>query len=162
VPSAPSTSVLLPQLKPSVHVTMSLQCCFGILRGVVLLRWCVARWLLLSLCVGGCGPVALIQAVASRSLEKAAAWATKFDVPKAYGSYDELLADPDIGACGRCRDTDVAAGVPNLVASCGVRRCVHPAAHEHAPRVDDQDRGGEEARREWCRAARTACVVVAH
>ena len=37
-------------------------------------------------------------AVASRSLEKAQAWASERGVAKAYGSYDELLADPDIDA----------------------------------------------------------------
>lgn len=35
-------------------------------------------------------------AVASRSLEKAEAWAKAHDVPKAYGSYDELIAADDI------------------------------------------------------------------
>ena len=35
-------------------------------------------------------------AVASRSLEKAQAFASRFDIPRAYGSYDELLADPDV------------------------------------------------------------------
>jgi hypothetical protein len=39
----------------------------------------------------------VLQAVASRGLEKAAAWAAKHGVPKAYGTYDELIADPDIG-----------------------------------------------------------------
>ena len=35
-------------------------------------------------------------AVASRSLEKAQAFAARFNVQRAYGSYDELLADPDV------------------------------------------------------------------
>ena len=35
-------------------------------------------------------------AIASRSLEKAQAFAKRFDIPRAYGSYDELLQDPDI------------------------------------------------------------------
>ena len=35
-------------------------------------------------------------AVASRSLEKAQAFASRFGVARAYGSYDELLADPDV------------------------------------------------------------------
>ena len=34
-----------------------------------------------------------VTAVASRSLEKAQAWATDHNVPHAYGSYDDLLAD---------------------------------------------------------------------
>lgn len=42
--------------------------------------------------------VAAPQAVASRSLERAEAWAKERDVPKAYGTYEELLADPDVDA----------------------------------------------------------------
>jgi predicted dehydrogenase len=37
-----------------------------------------------------------ITAIASRSLEKARAAATQLGIPKAYGSYEELLADPEI------------------------------------------------------------------
>ncbi len=37
-------------------------------------------------------------AVASRDLERAQAWAAERDVPRAYGSYEELLADPDVDA----------------------------------------------------------------
>jgi len=39
-----------------------------------------------------------IDAIASRDLEKAKAVAEQFSIPKAYGSYEELLADPDIEA----------------------------------------------------------------
>lgn len=39
-----------------------------------------------------------VAAVASRSLEKAEAWAKEHGVPQAYGSYDELLADDTIDA----------------------------------------------------------------
>lgn len=39
-----------------------------------------------------------VVAVASRSLEKAEAWAAAHDVPRAYGSYDALLADDSIDA----------------------------------------------------------------
>lgn len=35
-------------------------------------------------------------AVGSRTLEKAQAFATRFGIPRAYGSYAELLADPDV------------------------------------------------------------------
>ena len=35
-------------------------------------------------------------AVGSRSIEKAEAFATKWDIPKAYGSYAELIADADL------------------------------------------------------------------
>ncbi len=39
-----------------------------------------------------------IDAIASRSLEKAQAAARRLGIPKAYGSYEELLADPEIEA----------------------------------------------------------------
>ena len=39
-----------------------------------------------------------ITAVASRNLDKAQAAARQLGIPKAYGSYEELLADPDIDA----------------------------------------------------------------
>ena len=39
-----------------------------------------------------------LRGIASRSLEKAQASATKNGIPKAFGSYDALLADPDIDA----------------------------------------------------------------
>jgi dihydrodiol dehydrogenase / D-xylose 1-dehydrogenase (NADP) len=37
-----------------------------------------------------------LYAVGSRSIEKAQAYASKYNIPKAYGSYDELLRDPDV------------------------------------------------------------------
>ena len=39
-----------------------------------------------------------VTALASRSLEKAQSFARELAIPKAYGSYDELLADPEIDA----------------------------------------------------------------
>lgn len=39
-----------------------------------------------------------IEAIASRNLKKAREAATALEIPKAYGSYEELLADPDIDA----------------------------------------------------------------
>lgn len=39
-----------------------------------------------------------LQALASRDEEKARAWAEEFGVPRAYGSYEALLADPDVDA----------------------------------------------------------------
>nr|WP_144926846.1 Gfo/Idh/MocA family oxidoreductase [Paenibacillus bovis] len=39
-----------------------------------------------------------IVAVASRSLEKAQSFADELEIPKAYGSYEELLSDPEIEA----------------------------------------------------------------
>ena len=41
-------------------------------------------------------PEAKLVAVASRNLERAKEFAEKFDIPKAYGSYEELANDPDI------------------------------------------------------------------
>lgn len=43
-------------------------------------------------------PQARIIAIASRDLEKARDAARLLDIPKAYGSYDDLLADPDVDA----------------------------------------------------------------
>jgi predicted dehydrogenase len=42
--------------------------------------------------------LAEVAAVASRSLEKAHQFAREFSIPKAYGSYEELLNDPEIEA----------------------------------------------------------------
>ena len=39
-----------------------------------------------------------VVAVASRSLERASAQASELDVPRALGSYEELLADPEVDA----------------------------------------------------------------
>ena len=41
-------------------------------------------------------PDAVLAAVASRDLETAKNFAEKYNVPKAYGTYEELAADPDI------------------------------------------------------------------
>ncbi|KAL1837099.1 hypothetical protein VTK73DRAFT_4821 [Phialemonium thermophilum] len=43
-------------------------------------------------------PEAVIRAVASRNLQKAQKTARKYNIEKAYGSYEELLADPEIDA----------------------------------------------------------------
>ena len=37
-----------------------------------------------------------VVAVASRSLDKARALAEQFSIPKVYGSYEDLLGDPEI------------------------------------------------------------------
>ena len=39
-----------------------------------------------------------MDAIASRSVESAQTWANKLGIPKAYGSYEDLLADPSIEA----------------------------------------------------------------
>lgn len=65
------------------------------------------RWGILSTAKIGTGKVipamqrgthCEITAIASRDLERAKATATNLGIPKAYGSYEELLADPDIDA----------------------------------------------------------------
>ena len=43
-------------------------------------------------------PAVTVTAVAARDLDRAQAFALRHGIPKAYGSYDELLADPDIDA----------------------------------------------------------------
>ena len=43
-------------------------------------------------------PHSVVSAIASRKLGKAQAAAAELGIPKAYGSYEELLADPDIDA----------------------------------------------------------------
>jgi predicted dehydrogenase len=43
-------------------------------------------------------PLIDLRAIASRSLEKARRAAIALDIPRAYGSYDELIADPEIEA----------------------------------------------------------------
>jgi predicted dehydrogenase len=43
-------------------------------------------------------PDAELAAVGSRTLEKAQAFAARFGIPRAYGSYEELAADPEIDA----------------------------------------------------------------
>ncbi|WP_116203298.1 Gfo/Idh/MocA family protein [Amycolatopsis circi] len=40
----------------------------------------------------------VLAAVASRTAERARDFATRYEIPKAYGSYEELLADPDVDA----------------------------------------------------------------
>ena len=44
------------------------------------------------------GEVSRIHAIASRDLSRAQAAAQQLGIPKAYGSYEEMLADPEIEA----------------------------------------------------------------
>ena len=44
------------------------------------------------------GPSLSVDAIASRNLEKSQQAATSLGIPRAYGSYEDLLADPDIDA----------------------------------------------------------------
>jgi predicted dehydrogenase len=43
-------------------------------------------------------PSATLHALASRDAARARAVAAKFETPRAYGGYDELLADPEVDA----------------------------------------------------------------
>lgn len=43
-----------------------------------------------------CHPLSELHAVGSRSLERAEEYAAEWEIPRYYGSYDELLADPEI------------------------------------------------------------------
>nr|MBA2285680.1 Gfo/Idh/MocA family oxidoreductase [Ktedonobacteraceae bacterium] len=65
------------------------------------------RWGVLSTAAIGTGKVisamqrgtyCQVDALASRDLEKARTVAGRLGIPKAYGSYEELLADPEIDA----------------------------------------------------------------
>jgi predicted dehydrogenase len=53
------------------------------------------RWFVPGVRAGAEGTVV---AVASRGLERAGAMARELDIPRAYGSYEELLADPEVDA----------------------------------------------------------------
>jgi predicted dehydrogenase len=44
------------------------------------------------------GAMCSIDAIASRHLDSAKSWSTKLGIPKAYGSYEDLLVDPQIEA----------------------------------------------------------------
>ena len=41
-----------------------------------------------------------IAAVAARDEDRAKAFAQRFDIAKAYGSYEQLAQDPSVGECG--------------------------------------------------------------
>ena len=57
---------------------------------------CVCKRERLRLCVCVLSPIQVV-AVAARSLERAEDFAKKHSIPKAYGSYEELAKDPNIG-----------------------------------------------------------------
>lgn len=70
-----------------------------------------------------------VTAVSSRSLEKAKAWADERGVKKAYGSHDELLADPDIDAVYVPMPTGVRADIVIKAAKAGKHvMCEKPIA----------------------------------
>ena len=76
-------------------------------------------------------------AIGSRSLEKAQAFAERFGIPRAYGSYEALLQDPDIGlvyiatphSCHFDNAKDaILAGKPCLVEKSFMMNAVETAA----------------------------------
>jgi len=64
---------------------------------------------------------ATISAVASRTVESAQVFATKNNIPKFYGTYDELLADPDIDV--------VYVPLPNKMHREWVVKCLEAKKH---------------------------------
>ncbi|MGA2613360.1 MAG: Gfo/Idh/MocA family oxidoreductase [Spirochaetia bacterium] len=66
-------------------------------------------------------PLVEMRAVASRSREKAAAFARESGIPRAYGSYEELLADKEIEA--------VYIPLPNHMHAEWVKKCADAGKH---------------------------------
>jgi predicted dehydrogenase len=69
----------------------------------------------------GRGPPTVLSALASRDLAKARFAAEALGIPKAYGSYQELLADPDIEA--------IYNPLPNHMHVEWTTRALHAAKH---------------------------------
>ncbi len=83
-------------------------------------------------------------AVASRDAARAAEYARAWDIPRAFGSYDEMLADPDVDV--------VYVGLPNTLHLPWVLHCVEAGKHvlcekPLAQRPEDVDRMAEAAHR---------------
>ena len=57
-------------------------------------------------------PHATLAGVASRQLSRAQAFADDFSIPKAYGSYDDILADPNIDAIYIATPTPIISSSP--------------------------------------------------
>lgn len=72
-----------------------------------------------------------LAACASRSLDKAEAFAKKYNLPKAYGSYDELLADPDISI--------IYVAVPNRQHHEHILKALHAGKHVLAEKAITMD-----------------------
>jgi predicted dehydrogenase len=66
-------------------------------------------------------PLIQMRAVASRSRDKAQAFATEFGIPRSYGSYEELLADKEIEA--------VYIPLPNHMHAEWVKKCADAGKH---------------------------------
>ena len=65
-----------------------------------------------------------VVAVASRALDRAQAWADEHDVPQAFGSYDELLADDSIDA--------VYIPVPTALRNEWIKKAARAGKHVYA------------------------------
>ncbi|KAI0707130.1 NAD binding Rossmann fold oxidoreductase [Earliella scabrosa] len=63
----------------------------------------------------------IISAVASRNLEQAQKYAKQYDIPKAYGSYEELLKEPGIDA--------VYIGLPNGMHGTWAKKALNAGKH---------------------------------
>lgn len=66
--------------------------------GIIATGWIAAKFAEASTYLQNYGGKVKLAAVASRSMEKAESFAEKWNIPKAYGSYEELFADPEIDA----------------------------------------------------------------
>lgn len=66
-------------------------------------------------------PLVDMRAVASRSKEKAEAFASEFDIPRSYGSYEALVADKEIEA--------VYIPLPNHLHAEWVKKCAEAGKH---------------------------------
>ncbi|MGI9434564.1 MAG: Gfo/Idh/MocA family protein, partial [Geminicoccaceae bacterium] len=87
-----------------------------------------------------------IHAIASRDLAKAKAAAEQFGIPKAYGSYDELLADDEIEAVYNPLPNHLHVPLSIQAAEAGKHvLCEKPIAldaREASTLIDARDRAG--------------------
>jgi predicted dehydrogenase len=88
-------------------------------------------------------PLVEVAAVASRDLDRARETAGRFDIPAAYGSYDELLADRGLEA--------VFIALPNHLHAEWVRKCAEAGKHVLCEKPLAMDAGEAQACLEHCR-----------
>lgn len=72
-----------------------------------------------------------IAVIASRSLERAKEFAKKHGIPKAYGSYEELAKDPDIGELRAISSLAVRSGIMAFCSCCLKLSLEHLCPHRH-------------------------------
>ena len=82
-------------------------------------------------------PGVAVEAVASRSLDKARSFASTQAIPRTFGSYAELLEDPDIDA--------VYVALPNALNALWVRRALEAGKHVLCEKPLTADAGVAEA-----------------